>query len=49
LQIPTSLIHRELLAIDGEHLGSGEKLAMNNIKRFSHDRGNDEIRQKAEA
>jgi hypothetical protein len=36
LQIPTAVIHRELPAIDEEHFGSVKKLAMNNIKRFSH-------------
>jgi hypothetical protein len=49
LQIPTALIHRELPAIDEEHLGSMKKLAMNNIKRFSRHRGKDEIRQDAKA
>jgi hypothetical protein len=49
LQISTALIHRELPAIDEEHLGSMKMLAMNNIKRFSHHRGKDEIRQNAEA
>jgi hypothetical protein len=44
LQIATVLIHRERPAIDGRHLGSLKKLAMNNIKRFSHHRGKDEIR-----
>jgi hypothetical protein len=43
------LIHRELPAIDGEHMGSVKKPAMSNIKRFSHHRGKDEIRQNAEA
>jgi hypothetical protein len=43
------LIHRELLAIDGEHLESLQKLAMNNIKRHSHHRGKDEISQNSKA
>jgi hypothetical protein len=49
LGISTALILRELLAADGEHLRSVKKLAINNIKRFSHHRGKDEIRQNAEA
>jgi hypothetical protein len=48
LQILTALIHRELPAVDGEHLGSVKKLAISNIKRFLHHRGKDEIRQNAE-
>jgi hypothetical protein len=49
LQISTALIHRELPAVDVEHTGSLKKPAMNNSKRFSHHRGEDEISQNAEA
>jgi hypothetical protein len=35
--------------VDGEHPRSVKKLAMNNIKRLSHGRGKDEIRQNVEA
>jgi hypothetical protein len=49
LQIPTALIPRELPAVDGEHMGYMKKPAMNNIKRFSHHREKDEIRQNTEA
>jgi hypothetical protein len=49
VQFPTARTHREFPAIDGEHSRSLKKLAKNNIKRFSHDRGKDEIRQNAEA
>jgi hypothetical protein len=48
LQIPTALIHRELPAIDGDHIESMKKRAMNNIKRFSHHRGKEKTRQNAE-
>jgi hypothetical protein len=44
-QILMALIHREALALDGEFRGSVKKLAMSNIKRFSHHRGKDEIKQ----
>jgi hypothetical protein len=49
LQIPTALTHRELPAVDREHIGSLKQPAMSNIKRFSHHREKDEIRQNAEA
>jgi len=49
LQIPAALIHRELPAVDEEPIRDAQKTAINNIKRFSHHRGKDEIRQNAEA
>jgi hypothetical protein len=42
-------IRRELPVVDEEPLGCVKTLAKNSIKRFSHDRGKDEIREKAEA
>jgi hypothetical protein len=48
VQIPTALRHRELSAVDGEHMKSVKKPEMNNTKIFSHHRGKAEIRQNAE-
>jgi hypothetical protein len=49
LQIPTALIHRELPALDREHMESLKKPVMNNIMRFSQYQGKDEIKQTFEA
>jgi hypothetical protein len=49
LQILTALRHRELPAVDAEHMESVKKPAMNSIKRFSYHRGNNKTRQNTEA
>jgi hypothetical protein len=49
VQIPTALTHRDLRTVDEEHMESTKNLAVSSIKKFSHSRGKEEIRQNAEA
>jgi hypothetical protein len=49
LQIFPVFIHREPLMVDEEYMESVKMRRINNIKRFSHHRGKDEIRQCVEA
>jgi hypothetical protein len=49
LQTTTAFMQREPRAVDGRHKRSLRRQAMTKIKRLSHHRGNNDIKQRMEA